>query len=68
MQNHTLEHYTSYKASELKATVLAMHELQLNLNGSSLNAIREKYRQPKVLIVSFDHEIIRTGRDQLFIF
>ncbi|XP_020243903.1 cyclin-A2-1-like isoform X2 [Asparagus officinalis] len=45
--NSTLEHYTSYKASELKAAVLAMQELQLNTNNCPLNAIREKYRQSK---------------------
>ncbi|KAK8500163.1 hypothetical protein V6N12_002271 [Hibiscus sabdariffa] len=45
--NPTLEHYTSYKASELKTTVLALEDLQLNTNGCSLNAIREKYRQQK---------------------
>nr|QYW07113.1 cyclin A2-1 [Dimocarpus longan] len=45
--NPTLEHYTNYKASELKCTVLALEDLQLNTNGCSLNAIREKYRQEK---------------------
>ncbi|KAJ0089627.1 hypothetical protein Patl1_12828 [Pistacia atlantica] len=45
--NPTLEHYTSYKASELKCTVLALEDLQMNTNGCSLNAIREKYRQQK---------------------
>ncbi|KAF5743281.1 Mitotic-like cyclin 3B from [Tripterygium wilfordii] len=45
--NPTLEHYTSYKASELKTTVLELRDLQLNTNGCSLNAIREKYRQQK---------------------
>ncbi|XP_062098584.1 cyclin-A2-2-like [Humulus lupulus] len=43
--NSTLEHYTSYKTSELKDTVLAMEDLQLNTRGCPLNAIREKYRQ-----------------------
>ncbi|KAL8226811.1 hypothetical protein R6Q57_016643 [Mikania cordata] len=42
--NPTLEHYTNYKASELKATVLAMQDMQLN-NEASLQAIRQKYRQ-----------------------
>ncbi|KAI3716815.1 hypothetical protein L1987_67984 [Smallanthus sonchifolius] len=42
--NPTLEHYTNYKASELKPTVLAMQDMQLN-NGASLQAIRQKYRQ-----------------------
>jgi hypothetical protein len=50
MQNPTLEHYTSYKASELKSIVLALEDLQLNTSGCSLNAIREKYRQQKVII------------------
>ncbi|KAJ6674060.1 CYCLIN-A2-4, partial [Salix viminalis] len=45
--NSTLEHYTSYTASELKTTVLALEDLQLNTNGCCLNAIRDKYRQQK---------------------
>ncbi|KAJ4849301.1 hypothetical protein Tsubulata_048901 [Turnera subulata] len=44
----TLEHYTSYVTSDLKAAVLALQDLQLNLNGCPLNAIRIKYRQEKV--------------------
>jgi len=47
-QNSTLEHYTRYTASELKTTVLALEDLQLNTNGCCLNAIRDKYRQQKV--------------------
>ncbi|KAK9072074.1 hypothetical protein SSX86_008506 [Deinandra increscens subsp. villosa] len=42
--NPTLEYYTNYKASELKTTVLAMQDMQLN-NGASLQAIRQKYSQ-----------------------
>ncbi|KAJ0631208.1 putative cyclin domain-containing protein [Helianthus annuus] len=45
--NATLEHYTSYKAPELKVTVLALQDLQLN-NASALHAIRQKYKQQKV--------------------
>ncbi|XVF74650.1 hypothetical protein PTKIN_Ptkin13bG0128000 [Pterospermum kingtungense] len=45
--NPTLEHYTEYNVSDLKATVLALQDLQLNTNGCPLNAIRMKYRQPK---------------------
>ncbi|KAJ0431902.1 putative cyclin [Helianthus annuus] len=44
--NATLEHYTSYKAPELKVTVLALQDLQLN-NASPLHAIRQKYKQQK---------------------
>ncbi|KAI3812526.1 hypothetical protein L1987_17236 [Smallanthus sonchifolius] len=44
--NATLEHYTSYKAQELKVTVLALQDLQLN-NTSPLRAIRQKYKQQK---------------------
>ncbi|KAK4747053.1 hypothetical protein SAY87_026090 [Trapa incisa] len=43
--NPTLEHYTNYKARELKTTVLAMEHLQLNTSACTLNAIRVKYRQ-----------------------
>ncbi|XP_038695641.1 cyclin-A2-2-like isoform X2 [Tripterygium wilfordii] len=50
--NPTLEHYTSYKASELKPAVLELEDLQLNTNGCSLNAIREKYRQQKFKCVA----------------
>lgn len=50
--NLTLEHYTKYKASELKAVVLALEDLQLNTSGSTLNAIREKYRQQKCKCVA----------------
>lgn len=53
-QNPTLEHYTSYQASELKTAVLALEDLQLNTNGCSLIAIREKYRQQKVTNVHSD--------------
>ncbi|XVF26689.1 hypothetical protein REPUB_Repub14bG0039700 [Reevesia pubescens] len=45
--NPTLEHYTAYNVSDLKTTVLALQDLQLNTNGCPLNAIRMKYRQQK---------------------
>ncbi|KAK7293600.1 hypothetical protein RJT34_16470 [Clitoria ternatea] len=45
--NLTMEHYSNYKASELKPVVLALADLQLNTKGCCLNAIREKYRQQK---------------------
>lgn len=48
VQNPTLEHYTKYKAPELKNAVLELQDLQLNTKGGMLNAIREKYKQPKV--------------------
>lgn len=44
--NGTLEHYTSYKESELQVTVLALQDLQLN-NAAPLHAIRQKYKQHK---------------------
>ncbi|KAF8103052.1 hypothetical protein N665_0188s0013 [Sinapis alba] len=45
--NPTLEHYTTYKASDLKASVQALQELQLNTKGCPLNSIRMKYKQDK---------------------
>lgn len=47
-QNSTLEHYTSYKSSDIKTTVFALQDLQLNTNGCPLRAISMKYRQEKV--------------------
>ncbi|KVG22456.1 hypothetical protein Ccrd_026524 [Cynara cardunculus var. scolymus] len=40
LQNPTLEHYTNYKASDLKATVLALQDLQLN-DAAPLRKIRQ---------------------------
>ncbi|OIS99540.1 PREDICTED: cyclin-A2-4 [Nicotiana attenuata] len=45
--NPTLEHYTYYKARDLKTTVVALQGLQLNTENCPLNAIRAKYRQDK---------------------
>ncbi|CAH8356193.1 unnamed protein product [Eruca vesicaria subsp. sativa] len=45
--NPTLEHYTTYKASDLKACVQGLQELQLNTKGCPLNSIRMKYKQDK---------------------
>ncbi|GJY39309.1 cyclin [Tanacetum coccineum] len=44
--NSTLEHYTKYMASDLKETVVALQDMQLN-NAARLQAIRQKYRQTK---------------------
>ncbi|MQL94159.1 hypothetical protein Taro_026816 [Colocasia esculenta] len=43
----TLQHYTGYKPSALKDCVHAIHDIQLNRKGSSLVAIRDKYKQHK---------------------
>ncbi|KAL6996529.1 Cyclin-A2-3 [Sarracenia purpurea var. burkii] len=58
--NATLEHYTNYKASDLKLAVHALRCLQLNTNGCPLNAIRAKYKQAKVrdsvrMVEKIDH-------------
>ncbi|KAL3819055.1 hypothetical protein ACJIZ3_004960 [Penstemon smallii] len=50
--NSTLEHYTTYKTSELKSTVLELQDLQVNTSRPMLNAIREKYKQSKFKCVS----------------
>ncbi|KAG5026061.1 hypothetical protein JHK86_021975 [Glycine max] len=47
--NPTLQHYACYKASDLKTTVLALQDLQLNTDGCPLTAVRTKYRQDKLL-------------------
>ncbi|CAI5463892.1 unnamed protein product [Closterium sp. Yama58-4] len=43
----TLQHYTGYTPSQLKEAVMALYDLQRNVKGCTLPAIREKYRQPK---------------------
>ncbi|CAI5967238.1 unnamed protein product [Closterium sp. NIES-65] len=43
----TLQHYTGYAPSQLKEAVMALYDLQRNVKGCTLPAIREKYRQPK---------------------
>ncbi|KAE9621330.1 hypothetical protein Lal_00023623 [Lupinus albus] len=50
--NPTLKHYASYKASDLKTTVLALQDLQLNINDCPLTAVRSKYRQDKFKCVA----------------
>ncbi|KAJ0250192.1 Cyclin [Hirschfeldia incana] len=45
--NPTLEHYTMFKASDLKASVHALQDLQLNTKGCTLTSIRMKYKQEK---------------------
>ncbi|EOA20684.1 hypothetical protein CARUB_v10000996mg [Capsella rubella] len=45
--NPTLQHYTRYEVAELRSTVLAIEDLQLNTSGCTLTATREKYNQPK---------------------
>ncbi|XP_026408492.1 cyclin-A2-2-like isoform X4 [Papaver somniferum] len=45
--NSTLEHYTNYKVPDMKITVLALQELQLNTSSCPLNAVREKYKNQK---------------------
>lgn len=50
--NETLEHYTSYKTSELKPTIIALQDLQMNKSNCPLTAIREKYKQSKFMSVA----------------
>lgn len=59
VQNLTLEHYTTYKASDLKASVHALQDLQLNTKGCPLSAVRMKYRQEKVS--SYINHITKPG-------
>ncbi|KAJ1260996.1 hypothetical protein BS78_10G274500 [Paspalum vaginatum] len=45
--NQTLEHYTSYKSSDIRLCVCALWEVQHNTSNCPLNAVREKYRHQK---------------------
>ncbi|KAH7296602.1 hypothetical protein KP509_26G030100 [Ceratopteris richardii] len=50
--NSTLQHYSGYKASELRECANAILELQKNTKNCTLPAIREKYRQHKFKCVA----------------
>uniref|UniRef100_J3LQR4 Uncharacterized protein n=1 Tax=Oryza brachyantha TaxID=4533 RepID=J3LQR4_ORYBR len=47
-----LQEVTGYRASELKDCITCIHDLQLNRRGSSLVAIRDKYKQHRFKGVS----------------
>ena len=47
-QNSTLQHYTQYKAMELRGCVKDLQRLCSTAHGSTLPAVREKYSQHKV--------------------
>ncbi|CAK9149246.1 unnamed protein product [Ilex paraguariensis] len=47
-----LQQYSGYKPVDLKDCVCLIHELQLSKRGSSLVAVREKYKQHKFKCVS----------------
>lgn len=44
-----LQQYSGYKAADLKECVLILHDLQLSRRGGSLVAVRDKYKQHKVI-------------------
>ncbi|KAM2544665.1 hypothetical protein TB1_016327 [Malus domestica] len=63
----TLEHYTSYKTSQLKTTVVALEDLQLNTTGCPLNSIREKYKHQKfksVATLTSKQRVVHSFEDQ----
>ncbi|EOA40295.1 hypothetical protein CARUB_v10009020mg [Capsella rubella] len=50
--NPTLQHYTQYKASELRGCVKDLQRLCSTSHGSTLPAVREKYSQHKYKFVA----------------
>ncbi|KAL3505092.1 hypothetical protein ACH5RR_034933 [Cinchona calisaya] len=50
--NAVLQHYSGYKPADLKECVLIIYDLQLSRRGSSLMAVRDKYKQHKFKCVS----------------
>ena len=51
LQSSALQECSGYEASELKDCVLILHDLYLARRGGALQAIREKYKQHKVIIL-----------------
>jgi hypothetical protein len=52
IQSSTLQQYTGYKAADLRECVLIVHDLYLSRRGGGLQAVREKYKQHKVWLIS----------------
>ncbi|KAM7279291.1 hypothetical protein ACFE04_006425 [Oxalis oulophora] len=50
--NDTLQKSTGYKSSDLKECVMILHDLYLSRKGAGLQAVREKYKQPKFKFVA----------------
>ncbi|KAL6216655.1 hypothetical protein ACLB2K_009876 [Fragaria x ananassa] len=48
----TLQHYTGYKAADLKDCVVVLHDLYLGRRGGLLQVVREKYKQHKFKYVA----------------
>lgn len=57
-QCSTLQHYTGYKAADLKDCILVLHDLYLGRRGGSLQVVREKYKQHKVFYQKCDFVIL----------
>jgi len=49
LQNLALHQLTRYKPADFKECVLNIHDLYLSRRGTSLQAVREKYKQHKVI-------------------
>jgi len=49
LQNSALHQLTRYKPADFKECVLNIHDLYLSRKGPSLQAVREKYKQHKVM-------------------
>ncbi|MCD7470776.1 hypothetical protein HAX54_010886 [Datura stramonium] len=47
-----LQRCSGYRAADLKECVIIIHDLQLSRRGSSLTAVRDKYKQSKFKCVS----------------
>jgi cyclin A len=50
LQSKKLQSVTGYRASELKDCITTIHDLQLSRKGQSWNAVRDKYKQHRVII------------------
>ena len=44
-----LEEYTKYKAADLQVCVGIIHDLYLSRRGGALEAVRDKYKNHKVI-------------------
>lgn len=51
LKNSALHQLTRYKPADLKECILNIHDLYLSRKGGTLKAVREKYKQHKVIFL-----------------
>jgi hypothetical protein len=65
LQTSSLSDNLGYKSDELEECVLILHDLYLSRKAASLKAVREKYKQHKVIVLPFLFVVVKSYYDKL---